>query len=1112
MPFYHHSLYFQLEQSSQAFKDSPPGTIDVNRLIQGKSNYWVDPNSELSQHKKTLIFSDWLAFTTKNIQQIKKQLNQLLLDGFSIYIWHENQLKLLNSTIIAGIDEAYLSQISQVSAETIENQAFSDKKIPKDQLHILSPIEFQRLLNKNYQINEYPLHKSTLYRLITNEALRPVSRKAIKKANLPIKLIDDVIIYGSSINLTQGISTISTTKNIPKKTLVSIKTNFDIKAFLANDLSKVKHLELIYCNDLTNDELELILKKMPNLVSLKIHNCQNLTLNLKKTIRLKKLQTLDISNTKLAGLGIYNILKGTPNLNYLKLKNCAVNNLILPTNLRLSKLSELEIQLCDVNEAFINNLLCSSVNLQSITLYPSSPLTKYFTHSIKLSKLKIFRTSGNGLRIDHIENILRKSRQLVELSLYSYKGFNDKYLHTTNFSHIKKITLTGKADIANILKKLTNVETINTIKCEISETYLAEDISLTKLESLDLISTKINLKTLAKLLSAAPNLKKLQTLSIDDLSGVLTKTLRLPKLEVLDIDAHKPFQAANLNYLLKYAVNLKKLRINKLESDPEKPISKRLNLTNLVEICFSSSKLSNNDLLSILTRTSKLEALDLSDCLSIKNSTLFRKLKLTNLKSLSIKNTKLNDQSLNLILKNTNKLTSLNIQGCTKITGDCFTGIDLSYLTTFEFDEHTALTEDNLLALLERAPNLDKNAILDKFYNPIKRQFNQQNKTFKQTTTDANVTFNKNKALNATKIFSSPYDEPHYSTYRLAIYQSLEVSDKATKIDNAFKLMDATNLQLINTTAIKKHTSRAKFKQKYMQLFKSRHHKSFYLGRQKLNLTDEFIPIASLSTHEQITDIFISNANYKDIEIKYSKANNLYYIRSKGKPKSIQLNFILKKDPQPSNTSKLPKDVIKYCQYLSSFDSAPEGRSLKMVKKKPGHLFGKAWPSKSSIKQPTGRDYLDLMSQQKLGACRHRAVLFKDFMEQKHPEIPTRIVHNDVHAYIEVCHNKVWRKIDLGGYVTKLEENHSLFDSQTFKETHTPSRHSTKSAKGKRHAPKHPKRIHHSIKHKSTYIKASAYFASKSVTDKSIDTLKLIQAVISDEKNKTHLIELDHSA
>ncbi|MCF6766708.1 AAA family ATPase, partial [Thiotrichales bacterium 19S3-7] len=42
--------------------------------------------------------------------------------------------------------------------------------------------------------------------------------------------------------------------------------------------------------------------------------------------------------------------------------------------------------------------------------------------------------------------------------------------------------------------------------------------------------------------------------------------------------------------------------------------------------------------------------------------------------------------------------------------------------------------------------------------------------------------------------------------------------------------------------------------------------------------------------------------------------------------------------------------------------------------------------------------------------------------------------------------------------------------------------------------------------------KASAYFASKSVTDKSIDTLKLIQAVISDEKNKTHLIELDHSA
>ncbi|TNF65372.1 MAG: hypothetical protein EP298_12740 [Gammaproteobacteria bacterium] len=80
MAFYHHSLYFQLEQSSQAFKDSPPGTINVSRLVQGKSNYWVDPNSELAQHKKTLFFADFLAFASKDLDQIKKQFNQLLHD------------------------------------------------------------------------------------------------------------------------------------------------------------------------------------------------------------------------------------------------------------------------------------------------------------------------------------------------------------------------------------------------------------------------------------------------------------------------------------------------------------------------------------------------------------------------------------------------------------------------------------------------------------------------------------------------------------------------------------------------------------------------------------------------------------------------------------------------------------------------------------------------------------------------------------------------------------------------------------------------------------------------------------------------------------------------
>jgi hypothetical protein len=63
---------------------------------------------------------------------------------------------------------------------------------------------------------------------------------------------------------------------------------------------------------------------------------------------------------------------------------------------------------------------------------------------------------------------------------------------------------------------------------------------------------------------------------------------------------------------------------------------------------------------------------------------------------------------------------------------------------------------------------------------------------------------------------------------------------------------------------------------------------------------------------------------------------------------------------------------------------------------------------------PTGRGdiYLDLALQQK-GVCRHRSFAF--LVTALYLGIPTRMITNEAHAWIEVDDGHLWRRIDLGG-------------------------------------------------------------------------------------------------
>lgn len=64
--------------------------------------------------------------------------------------------------------------------------------------------------------------------------------------------------------------------------------------------------------------------------------------------------------------------------------------------------------------------------------------------------------------------------------------------------------------------------------------------------------------------------------------------------------------------------------------------------------------------------------------------------------------------------------------------------------------------------------------------------------------------------------------------------------------------------------------------------------------------------------------------------------------------------------------------------------------------------------------------YRELSFEQK-GVCRHRAYAFA--VTALALGIPTRVVHNEAHAWVEVFDSEIWHRVDLGGAATNVQES-----------------------------------------------------------------------------------------
>jgi transglutaminase-like putative cysteine protease len=117
-------------------------------------------------------------------------------------------------------------------------------------------------------------------------------------------------------------------------------------------------------------------------------------------------------------------------------------------------------------------------------------------------------------------------------------------------------------------------------------------------------------------------------------------------------------------------------------------------------------------------------------------------------------------------------------------------------------------------------------------------------------------------------------------------------------------------------------------------------------------------------------------------------------------------------EPEPSDLSvpKLPSRLLTEAHRVAAAIGVDRTSSRQTVRRLVDYFRSFA----DSDERPTGKGsiYLDLALSKK-GVCRHRAYAF--MITALGLGIPTRMVTNEAHAWVEVYDGALWRRIDLGG-------------------------------------------------------------------------------------------------
>ncbi|WP_419418832.1 AAA family ATPase [Legionella sp. D16C41] len=692
--------------------------------------------------------------------------------------------------------------------------------------------------------------------------------------------------------------------------------------------------------------------------------------------------------------------------------------------LNIGELSDIEeFTLIDEDSISVENLQALLVRLsklKKINLTNVTKLNSNFTKGVNFTSLETLQVGGSNITVDDFSYILQQALNLKSLIISGCKNLTPQFTNNLNFSQLENLETSASIAGEDIVAILKQAKALKSVKLERNKLFegFSKGVNFENLESLDIVEDEqgdILNDDLLEILRQAKGLKKLCLTNHEALPLNFTKGLDFHELESLELPSTL-IEFPDLRAILEQTSKLKKLILSNCELIPFFSIGLSFGQLDTLILNGEAFNIDNVDLNNILSQAITLKILYLNNCELCCGFTLVGNFHY--LEELEVQNSNISVPDLETILRQARGLKRINLSYCQQLVNNFPLVEPLENLAVLDLSSLT-ITSAQLKNILSLAPNLKSLFILDCKGLVLDAELKKLLKDIvvipsiaaydikPQTVNlqrvkkiDADTSFDPEKEHKLKKIFfplDSKTPEPTINYYRQGVYHNVDVNPNVCLLEDAFTLSNKYTPEPL-PTFIPCFQGQAELIDIGKKLLSSSNNETYYLGVQELVLSKEWQALNSLSSIDEITHYCIDPQDTK-IEIAYSAYDNLYYVRG-SEGKEVNLSFLLK-TPSQSFAPTLPEHIKSIVNYFKE-------------------QFGQDELDLDESTLHTGKDYRNAIIDQKKGACRHRAVAFKSYMDEYNPSLPVRIVDNRCHAFVEIKIENQWVACDLGGYPVTL--------------------------------------------------------------------------------------------
>lgn len=567
----HSEFYYLNKHESSQYSQKPPGYLSVERLIKNQPP-WKKYSLAKKPKPKALILTDWTAegWSEDKLAAVKSIFNQLIDDGFPLYVWQNREIIALSKETLHVLDNPMCrQQISPVASSVLVEEALKQHQLTRDKIHSLDDYWIDALLNVEDINPERTLSVAT-FNSSTHKESDIIS--LLRQSRPPLtQIIHDEYSVKSHKN------TLKLQKHFPN---AIVSTHY--RAVCSNE-----HFELAEHFD------------FPKLHSSDLPNIHCYSYNNNQASVLKTVLSSDL----------HRLLSSLPALKTLDLTGVQLKGSFIDP-FHMLNLEKLRIEYSDISSDPLRWLLNGAPQLKILHIHDYNHNIDVIS-PISLPHLEDLKLISRGLDFGAYESILQATN-LKRLNLCFLSGLDNLLLSRYNLSHLEELTL-NRCSFENLSSVLANAPHLKYLSLSTTDVASKPTTPFPPLENLEtFVFTNINQNEVnsVAILSAAKHLKTLQLSSFRTFPLIpLTDTMKdaLATLEHLEL-TNNHITGKELHALLAATPALKKITLNDNEHLDDFDMD-GLSLKYLEELEISQSNIRPTELLKMISNAPNLKVL-----------------------------------------------------------------------------------------------------------------------------------------------------------------------------------------------------------------------------------------------------------------------------------------------------------------------------------------------------------------------------------------------------------------------------------------------------------------------------------------------------------------------